>query len=228
MRVSWGNGQGTLRYPEGWTPNRRRPGQVRGRTPGLLRARAVGRVSPCLYASAARRCPVLRARSHEGKPEQLSAVQLRALRAAGTHLQGLRPGQPLLRGGMCAATPARIVAACRSPLPAQLSRFMCARRPAARLARAPSARSDASGFHPHGRLGHSSKPFDPDHDPGEPCPDRFVGSATAQLCPPCSSHGHIELQFLWAHTAGLRTTRSAAPGELMSELAHDDHARTRD
>jgi hypothetical protein len=207
-----------------WTQNRRRPGQVRGRTPGLLRARAVRRVSPCLYASAARRCPVPRARSHEGKPEELSAVQLRALRAAGTHLQKLRPGQPLLRGGMCAATPARIVAACRATLPAQLSRGVCARRSAERLARAPRARSDASGFHRHRRLGHSNKQFDPDH-PGAPCPDRIVAMASAQRCPPCSAHCRIELQFLWTYTAGLRTAGDAAHGTV-SEVAHDDRART--
>ena len=180
-----------MRYPV-CTPNRRRPGQVRGRTPGLLRARAVRRVSPCLYASAARRCPVPHARSHEGKPEQLSVVQLRALRAAGTHLQKLRSGQSLLCGGMCAAAPARIVAACRSTLPAQLSRGLCARCPAKRLARAPRQTSDASGLHRQRRLGHSNKQFDPD-DPQYPCADRIVAIAGVQRQRPCSLHGRIEL-----------------------------------
>ena len=233
MRLSW-EVPGHTALSWAWTPNRRRPGQVRGRTPGLLRARAVGRVSPCLYASAARRCPVLRARSHEGKREDLSAVQLRALRAAGTHLQRLRPGQPLLRGGMCGATPARVVAACRPTLPTQLPRGVCACRPAERLARAPGARSDASRFHPQRGLGHSSKQLDSDHDPGDPCRHRLLGTASAQRgapcavpsarCRPCSWQGRIELQFLLACTAGLRTAGCTARGSV-SEVTHNDLAR---
>jgi hypothetical protein len=47
---------------------------------------------------------------HEGEPGKLSAVQLPTLRPAGAHLSALRPRQPVLRGGLRADSPARVVA----------------------------------------------------------------------------------------------------------------------
>src|SRR5438128_12212755 len=59
----------------------------------LARIRARSR---CLYARNTRRCPVVACGVHGGKRADVSALQLRALCAAGAHLPRLRPRQSLL------------------------------------------------------------------------------------------------------------------------------------
>jgi len=136
--------------------------------------------SLCLYACDARRCPVLRAGEHGGKTEAVSALQLRALRCAGAHLLRLRPRQPVLRGGVRPDPPARVVVACRGTLPVELPRSVWARCPAAGLARAPNAESDASGFPSQRRAGHSGEDLNAD-DPGDPCRHCIDSALSAQL-----------------------------------------------
>ena len=169
--------------------------------------------SLCLYACDARRCPVPRAGEHGGKTEGVSALQLRALRGAGAHLLRLRPRQPVLRGGVRPDPPARVVVARRGTLPVELPRSVWARRPAACLARAPSAESDASGFPSQRRAGHSGDDLNAD-DPGDPCRHCIDSALSAPL------------QFLLACTAALRAAGRAAR-RTMRQVTHHDSARAR-
>src|ERR1700693_1459903 len=96
------------------------PGRFLERTPGLLHARAhKGTFALPL-------CPQRTALSsaacgeHGGRRGELSAVQLRALRAAGADLPVLRPRQPVLRGRVRTNSTARVVVPRRAPLPGDI------------------------------------------------------------------------------------------------------------
>lgn len=144
-----------VRYAYCVRRKRRRPGPIPGKNPGpseeLVRLEARGH---CLYALIARRCPVGR-RGDEGDRGDVSALQLRALRGAGAHLPVLRPGQPLLCGGVRADSSARVITPRRDALSAKLSRGASARGAPKGLATTAAKESDASGFRRRGGCGHS-------------------------------------------------------------------------
>ena len=147
------------------------PGRFLERTPGLLHARAhegtlALPICPQRAALSSAACG-----EQGGKRGDLSALQLRALRAAGADLPVLRPRQPVLRRGVRADSPARVVVLRRAPLSRQLPWRVSPRRTPARLARA-ACKSDASGVPRPRRRGHSGVDLD-HHDPGNSCRHRL-------------------------------------------------------